>query len=215
MSPTRAKLRSVKPEDGEPVAVVGRCGARLRGGRRCREESGANTDHPGTGPCWRHDETAVTKAGSGAGAMESSGELMAPGTQPGDIVQVEGHHAMVWSVWLAAGDVAFWQNYLKDLPNNPELNTVDVQMEAFEQLRRANKEMRQAAKSALDAGLSERHIQLAERMAGILSQFGKELANNLQLTPDQMDMLPNAINKALVQLEAPIHPTMNMMSFQG
>lgn len=138
---------------------------------------------------------------------------MAPGVRPGDIVEVEPHHGLIWSVWLAAGDVAFWQNYLKNMPAD-EI-TVDVQMEVFDQLRKANKEMRQAAKAAMDAGLSERQVQMAERMAGILSRFGKELADQLDLTGAQRKHLPDAINRALVILEAPLSPTMSTMPYQG
>lgn len=143
--------------------------------------------------------------------------VMNPDIHPGDIIEIEPHNALLWAVMIGAGDVSYWQQAVAEAGRELEIALMDdsedadkreasaraALMKCFGQMRAANKEMRSAGKMAIDAGLAERQVQMAERMAGILSSFAEMVLGELDLSPRDMKRLPDIIQGAILQLEAP------------
>ena len=140
---------------------------------------------------------------------------MDPDVGPGDIVQIEPHNGLVWAIWLSAGDVAYWnarlaecnldiQSLIDDDAEPEEIKQAQRDLkEAFSQQRTAIREMRSASKMALDAGLQERQVALAERMGAIITSAIQTVTGELGLTRQQEARLPDAVKRALLELEAP------------
>lgn len=186
--------------------ATGRCNARLKfrskdgRSRYCAQPAGADTEHPGIGRCNKHGGNGPREL-KRAGVRLAHKGIMDPSVQPGQIVQIEPTNALIWSVWLAAGDVAYWTAVLqRDDPENPK------HPDAFKHQREANRLMRQAAKMALDAGLAERQVALAERMVNIVAIAIGRVLDALDLSPDQKDEVPSIIQEVLRSMEAPGAP---------
>lgn len=189
-------------EDGLSTRRTGRrCGARIRGGRYCKLPAGYQTDHPGVSTCYRHggnNQEQLTHVGM---RLAHHG-IMEPNTRAGDIVQLEPHNALIWAIWIGAGDVAFWNNELAQLDED-DPNFLYNAAKLFKEQRAANKEMRSAAKMALDAGLAERQVMMAERMAGLIADAVQRITGELSLTPQQEALLPDIVRRHLMTMEAP------------
>lgn len=120
---------------------------------------------------------------------------------PGDLVELEPHNALLFSVMIAGGDVAFWHGKLGKV--DPQAEDADKRYGAiYNQVRAGNREMRMAAKAAIDAGISERETLMAERMGGLLATFAENIVGDLELTPRQEQMFEDAVKRQLYELEA-------------
>jgi hypothetical protein len=150
---------------------------------------------------------------------------MNPDIHPGDVVEIEPHNALLWSVMIAGGDVSYWQQALAEQGRKVEhlqtlldaeedeseaellaieLKAAEKELRAmFSQQRTASREMRSSGKMAIDAGLAEREVLLAERMAALMAAFANELIGELDLKPRDLKRLPDIVQKVIMRMEAP------------
>jgi hypothetical protein len=181
------------------------CGARKRNGEQCRAFAGQGTDHPGIGNCKFHGGS--TRSHRQAAARKIAQRNIAARTGELNIEPVE---ALLWMVHLSAGQV----KYLGD-----ELNLTGGKSRTTEQLmaRRLWAEERDRlarfSKAALDAGVAERHVKLAERVGAAIGEVLHNIlyAQELALTKSQKAALPDLLRRHLVPLEqgTPVAPVID------
>jgi hypothetical protein len=184
-----------------------RCGVRIRGGRYCKNPAGFNTDHPGLGQCSRHGGNAKHQLTSLGRTLAHQG-IMNPDIAPNGVVEIDPLNALSWAVYLAAGDLAFWQSlvgaaYEAVLKSGGDKDDMDAFLKVQDQSRRARMDMTRISKISLDAGVAERQVAMQEKMAAIIANTIQAVVNELPLTPEQQALVPELVRSKLLTLEAP------------
>jgi hypothetical protein len=145
-------------------------------------------------------------------------------------VDIEPHDALLWCVRKAAGQVDFASKMVESLEMGeiaipgetyverplkqegggespgttvietridlPKLNFwIRTQQDAMERLAKF-------AKMAIDAGVAERQVRLAERFAEPIVGMFEAIFDQLQLTPEQLKRAPEIVRGQLAALEA-------------
>jgi len=124
--------------------------------------------------------------------------IVDPQIKAGDIIEIDPQNALLWAIYIAAGDVGYWNQKIRQDGQDTPAN--------FNQQRAAVRDMRAAAKMAIDAGLAERQVQLAERIGGMIADVIEVIADGLNLTTKQENKLPDLVRVAIASLEAPGNP---------
>lgn len=172
------------------------CGAKRKNGEKCRKFAGEGTNHPGVGRCKYHLGNSKTHQ-TNAIAQEARKAMVEFG-QPLPIAPAE---ALLGVLHLSAGHL----NWLRD-----ELAAMEDKksFEAHVLLRAWDDERDRVArisKAALDVGVAEKQIKLAE-------QYGEQLAallravfydSDLGLTARQRSRLPDVLRHHLGTLDGP------------
>lgn len=146
-----------------------RCGARgKRTGLPCRLVRGDRTDHPGAGRCWLHG--GRTPNGRRFAAREAAANVLRELRIDVDVDPISSlYEAVRVAAWREIGlrqmlegrAVLYGPDHLGDLRED-----IVAQMH-----REALDARARIAKMAVDAGLDERMVRLAERQADILVQL--------------------------------------------
>ncbi len=170
------------------------CGGKKRTGGKCTKTKGFGTSHPGTGRCKHHGGS--TASGEKAAAKEAA-------TIMGEQLDVEPHEALLTGVRIAAGEVAYCSAQIAEL----ELPTVSTmfgpKMDIWIEVRQgAVAQLAKYSKMALDAGVAERQVQLAERYGEMLATLISGILGELELTAKQQKAAPVIVTKHLQLLEA-------------
>lgn len=141
----------------------------------------------------------------------------------GTAVDMDPYDALLWAIRLSAGEVAYCDAQISRLHEDElferPLRQTYMQMPsgAFElveekrdpevvtrwhSLRRdAADRMARYAKMAIDAGIDERRVAVAERVADILAPLLENLAEDLNLSAKQRAKLPDVLGTRLRALE--------------
>jgi hypothetical protein len=141
----------------------------------------------------------------------------------GTAVDIDPYDALLWAIRLSAGEVAYCDAQISrlhedELFERPARHTyMQMPSGAFElveekrdpetvsrwqYLRKdAADRMARYAKMAIDAGIDERRVAVAERVADILAPLLENLAEDLSLTAKQRAKLPDVLGTRLRALE--------------
>jgi len=141
----------------------------------------------------------------------------------GTAVDIDPYDALLWAIRLSAGEVAYCDAQISrlhedELFERPARHTyMQLPSGAFElveekrdpetvsrwqYLRKdAADRMARYAKMAIDAGIDERRVAVAERVADILAPLLENLAEDLSLTAKQRAKLPDVLGTRLRALE--------------
>src|SRR3954468_8900036 len=154
------------------------CGARKKSGGYCRAFAGQATEHLGVGRCKYHGGSTRSHQVHAA-TTEAKRRLASP---MGQAVEMHPHEALVAALHLSAGRVAWLRDELADGDQSPFETAVLLNMYASERDRLAR-----TAKAAIDSGLEERRVQLAESMGEQLAAALRRVFDSaeLALTTDQ------------------------------
>lgn len=177
-----------------------------RSGNLCRMPAGYRTSHPGFGRCIHHG--GKTPAGTKAAV-----KLMhASGSFGGTELDVDPIEALLGEVRRTAGHVAWLQERISLWtmePNEdmPAKQSVWLQVYQYERMHLAR-----VAKIAIDAGVAQRQVALAESQGQLLAQAVNQILTGLQLTNDQKALVPDIVPQVLRaiatrQENPPIDPT--------
>ena len=166
------------------------CGARKKNGEKCRNFAGQGTDHFGVGNCSFHLGNAPNNKKN---AIRREAERRA--IEFGGMIKVEPTEALLTVLYLSAGHVTYIADELAD---HEDKTTFEAQV----LLRMWNEErdrVARIAKAALDAGVAERAVSLAERYAEDLARLLRAIFNDpeLRLTRPQHDRLPDVLRRHL------------------
>ncbi|GAB2331733.1 hypothetical protein [Streptomyces variabilis] len=171
-----------------------KCGAKKRkGGGACGQTAGWGTDHPGTGPCKLHGGT--TRAHVTAARTVIAQRAVATYGLPRDI---DPAAALLEEVHRTAGHVAWLARKVAELRDDDLTWGITQETEkaatAFpgtdtkatarpsiwlELYHRERRHLVQVSKAALDAGISERLVRLAEQQGVMLAEVIRRSADGL------------------------------------
>jgi hypothetical protein len=169
------------------------CGAKKKSGELCRAFAGQGTEHPGVGRCRFH--LGNTKAHRKHAVKLKAEQEVQRARTFGQKIPVEPTEAMLSVLHLSAGQLAWLHD---ELAAQTDKRSFDGQV----LMRLWNDERDRVArisKAALDAGVAERQVKLAERygetLAGVLRAifYDPELA----LTAAQRNRLPDLLRRHL------------------
>jgi hypothetical protein len=172
------------------------CGARRKNGESCRAFAGQGTNHPGVGRCKFH--LGNTQSHELNAVKQEARRSMVEFGKPLDVEPAE---ALLGVLHLSAGHLNWVREELAAMDDK---TTFDAQV----LLRMWDDERDRIArisKAALDVGVAEKQIRLAERygeqLAGLLRSvfFDPELA----LTDAQRSRLPDVLRRHFGALDTP------------
>lgn len=182
----RHEVAPARPDMSTPL-----CGAdKTDGSGKCRHQSGWGTDHLGHGPCRKHGGNTPNhvKAGRIAKAREAVAILGLPR-------EVDPHYALLNEVHSTAGHVAWLASVVADLEHAKVTQGVTKTVQLPDGTRRVEAEaafnvwvrlyqderdrLVRVARAAVDAGVAERHVQLAEQQAARLAQVVSAILSDL------------------------------------
>lgn len=171
------------------------CAATKKNGESCRAFAGQGTDHPGIGRCRYHLGNTPTHRAS---AAVKEAELHV--ARFGGPIALRPHEALLSMLHLATGHVAFLREALNDVDSlSSDEGRAIVGLYGSERDRVAK-----VAKAALDAGVQERQVRLAESYGRALATLLRSVFDDpeLGLTTKQRSRLPEVLRAHLGRLEA-------------
>lgn len=172
------------------------CAAKKKNGELCRAFAGQGTEHAGVGRCKFHGGNTKTHR-QHAVVVEARRKMV----QFGEPYGLEPVEALVWMVQLSAGHVRYLSEELAGLQDE-ERKTLEAQI-ATRLWNEERDRLARISKAALDAGVQERAIVLAERsgaaMAGLLRAVFED--PELDLSTAQRDRLPALLRRHLEAAE--------------
>ncbi len=210
--------RNLPPAPNNPEFTI--CGA-IRNGKQCKMVAGWGTDHYGYGTCKLHGGATRNHKINAAKeeAMDVAMQIMGPA------VEIEPMDALLLCVKIAAGEVAYATWKIEQLSPEEELvsevtetvrEATGEHAESFTEKNTTNMvslnvwiaarqqsmdRLARYSKMALDAGVAERQIQLAEAAGDALSLMFQRVFDGLNLTAEQEQRAPQLVRAALEELE--------------
>jgi hypothetical protein len=168
----------------------------------CKRPAGYGTDHPGVGRCKQHGGNSPSGIKSAA-VIIGEGSILTGKTVMGIPVEMDPADALTKCIAIAAGEVAYCTaqimqlNELKDeMYEQDHLGRRQLHLWIRER-RGCIDRLAKLSKMALDAGVAERQVQLAEQQADLIIAVIDAMVEELGLKPDQMQ---KALPQVLVRL---------------
>ena len=172
------------------------CGGKTRSGEPCRRSAGAGTTHQGTGKCSNHGGRLPNhrKQGIKQEAIQFMGA-------PKDINALD---AITWCIRITAGEIEWLSLQIAkvDEENWIEHTLMGKQMNVLQRSRAdAQDRLVKYSKDALQLGLAERAVRLAESYGATIARLLENIARDLALTAAQQKQWPTIVRKHLILLE--------------
>lgn len=169
------------------------------GNELCTRPAGWGTDHPGVGPCKLHGGNTSNHVTAAVVAQAKSAVVTF-----GLPREVDPRDALLEEVYRTAGAVDFLQSKVRELEADAiiwgkaeefekqagEFPGVDTTHKAavhvwVELWQRERAHLVKVAKEAINCGIEERRVRLAEQQGALLAGVIKGILGDLDLTPDQ------------------------------
>lgn len=150
---------------------MNKCGARTRNGRTCNNPAGYKTDHLGYGNCHLH--AGATPNGITHAQREAATDQVARLGLPRNI---DPQTALLEEVHRTAGHVAYLEQLVQHGTDELTVDTMFGPKPSFwfDLYRQERARLIDVCKAAVQCGVAERHVQLAE-------QQGHQIANIILL----------------------------------
>jgi hypothetical protein len=172
------------------------CGAKTRAGGKCRRPAGWGTEHPRRGRCKMHGGSTPNQIKKAA-REEALEQVVAWGAA----VDIDPLDALLQCVQRTAGLVAYFNGRVAALKEE-ELVTdgnlalwVRMEAEATERLARFSK-------MALDAGVAERRVRMAERTGELIAGALEQALASVDLAPAVRAQIAQTFTTRLILLES-------------
>lgn len=183
-----------KPDRSHVVAAPGEdaCGAYIKKTRKwCDRPAGFGTDHEGLGPCRLHGGNLAPHIRSG---VVANAELSLLVDEP---VSIDPAQALLWCVTLAAQDIRWLNSRIAELETyrvRPKTTEQGIGMQGpidkttkgpvelnglIQQRFQAEERLARFSKMALDAGVADRLVRLAERMGELIAPMLSGILDDL------------------------------------
>ncbi len=187
-----------KDADGNNV-----CYAKKKDGTHCMLPAGNRTAHPGYGKCSFHGGNTPTL--SKAAAYHAGADVIDRMTMSygyGQPIDITPQDALLQEVQRSAGHVFF----LQDRISMWELTDEDGQLRAqpteeqewwMDKYLEERQHLAKVAKMAVDAGVAERRVQLAEQQGQILVAVLNQVFDQIGLTVEQRKKIPVIVPRVI------------------
>jgi hypothetical protein len=154
-----------------PMKAKPKCGSPKRqGDGTCTRPAGWGTDHVGAGRCKLHG--GCSPSGKKAAAKQI---LTATADEMGLSLEVEPHELALATVHSVAGSLAVAQQQVAKM--SPEQAAGSFWLEALGQ---AQDRATRTSKAALDAGIAERRVRLAERTGALIASAAEQAMGEMR-----------------------------------
>lgn len=208
----REKPTNRNPAYGPSPSGDKRCGGRKKDGNTCTLVAGYGTNHVGYGKCKHH--LGSTPAVRTAAAKEMATELMTFYGSPIDTNPIE---ALLDEVSRTAGHVDWLAKRIAQFNVPLTLEQIDPETKASTVMTAGippevegwlriylseRQQLVRTAKAALDAGVNERLVQIAEHQGAKLADAVETILLALKLNAAQQALVPQVVPSVLRQLTA-------------
>jgi hypothetical protein len=185
------------PKDGkDQVVLKGYCGAQTRRGTICLQKAGFGTPHIGTGKCkWHGGNSPVHRSNA---VKQDAVKFMGA---PLDINPLE---AIVWCIRITAGEVQWLSMKIAEADEIDWIeNTIaGKQLNVFQRSRAdAQDRLVRYSKDAIQLGLAERAIRMAENFGLALARMIEGIEADMKLTAPQRKVFHASVRKNLIMLQ--------------
>lgn len=179
------------------LGKVPECGAPTKqgDGSPCKLPAGAGTDHKGVGKCKLH--FGATPSHGVAAVREVAARASAP-------QWVDPAQALLSEVHRSAGVVAYIEQQVQWLSGNEMLVTKTSVSPWMIEYRNERAHLAKVAATALQAGVAERHVRLAEQQGQLVAVAIQNVLGELDLSPQQRSVAPALIRRHLMSLASPV-----------
>lgn len=169
------------------------CGAKKKNGETCRAFAGQGTEHPGVGCCKFH--LGNTKRHNTHAARKEALAKWAERSKFGEPLEVGPAEALLGVLHLSAGHLSWIRAELAAIKDK-RTQEAQVLMRLWDEER---DRIARISKAALDVGVAEAQIALAERYGEQLAQLlrGIFFDGDLGLTAVQRALLPDVLRRHL------------------
>lgn len=177
------------------------CGARKKNGEKCRKFAGEGTEHRGVGTCKYHLGRSKQH---NLHAVKVEAQAQMNTLEFGQAIDVDPAEAILAVVHLSYGHLCWLRS---EIAGYEDKSVFDAQV----LLRMYDNERDRVArisKAALDAGIAERQIKLAEHWGGVLAELlqGIFADPELGMSARQNELLPAVLRRHLVAVDARAEP---------
>ena len=182
------------PEQRDQHAL---CGAKKRSdGQPCRKFAGEGTDHFGVGRCRLHGGATPTHR---RGAVKQAAKQLVAERERrfGQPVQVDPGEALLEMLWASYGQVGWLGEEINKLD---DLTTFEARVLVQSHKDERDRTARIAA-MALQAGVNERAIRLAEVYGYQIARLVQGILGDLNLTGVQQKLVPQIVRANLMAME--------------
>lgn len=175
--------RKQNPSDAQEIVELygdGRCGAKRPNGEACQSLAGEGTVHPGWGRCKMH--SGSTPAGIKSALAK---KVLAEAQFYGEAVPIEPAQALVAEIERTNGHVEWLSLKVASLDEEEEPEYLSWWLTVYHAER---KHLASVSKMAVDAGIAERVVKLAEAEAAVMAEAILSVleSEELALTPAQI-----------------------------
>lgn len=177
------------------------CGAKKSNGKPCQSVAGKGTDHIGYGICGLHGGNTSTLRANAAKWMGGGiTHEMTVAYGYGAPIDLDPHEALLQEVRRTGGHVAFLAERISLWELDDKKNLTPAQVEWREIYKEERAILVKVAKAAIDAGIAERRVRIAEDQGRDLIHALNLIFDALGLTMDQRRLIPSVVPPILRQL---------------
>lgn len=193
---SRARPAGERDDSLLPDPIEGKCNARTSPTTRCRNGAGQGTDHVGFGSCKHHlgSTPRGRLAGYKAQAVEYTRSLA--GERRMDPVE-----ALLWAVRLSAGAVTFWQEVINKIEQNDDA-PAELLVGAAEMYGLERERLARVSATAVQAGLAERQVRIAERQGDLLAMVLEATLEHIGVSPTKVEQAKRFAAQTMLALPA-------------
>jgi hypothetical protein len=178
-----------------------KCGAKTQRGGKCKNRAGFRTDHPGYGSCFKHSgaTTNGNKAAARAQIMAMAGEAEA---EPSEVL-LKAIRCDWGAVQYVQGRLAELNQQILEATDADEMTLLRMQMGMWQgEYRSWVDQSAKHSKMALDAGVQERQVRLAEQIGAQFAMALRGIYAALELTPAQAAKWESAVRTNMLAIDA-------------
>ncbi len=178
-----------------------KCGAKTQNGGKCKNPSGFRTDHLGYGSCFKHSgaTTNGNKAAARAQIMAMAGEAEA---EPSEVL-LKAIRCDWGAVQYVQGRLAELNQQILEATDPDEMTLLRMQMGMWRgEYRSWVDQSAKHSKMALDAGVQERQVRLAEQIGAQFAMALRGIFAGLDLTPAQAAKWEGLVKTNMLAIDA-------------
>lgn len=179
--------------------VMGKCGAKKRGGGKCQLAKGYGTNHPGIGNCKFHGGSVPNHVK--AAAQEEYRMLL------GKPLEINPFDAILWCIRIRAGEVQWLTERMAELQEKAwvEQTIAGKQFHLFARERHAAmNDLARFSNMAVSLGIAERSVRLAEQYGELLYRLFTNFINDprVPMTKVQKEVCKPVFREHLIALSS-------------
>jgi len=190
-----AKIYKDHPKDAQGRNI---CWAKKNDGSHCTLPAGSRTEHEGWGKCSFHGGNTPTLSSQAGLYMGVEIAQMTVSYGYGGPILLHPHEALLQEVARAGGHVAWLADRIglwdmTDEEGNLTKPINDVQQQWIDLYHKERAILVKVAKTALDAGIDERRVRMAESQGKQIMEILNKAFDALGLSVEQRKMIPMVV----------------------